>query len=490
MYQIIKEIKTFFQRPGVQDLFELTYAYTIQNDRYFNRSLFGIYAWGNEQMHPEQLLIMTRERLTQDQCYLLELAEKVVAYQDRRAPILHKMLTYTHKIRSLIWRAAPFEIQKWHSHRKWLSKSDYDDCLQAVQQFDYELFWHPISQDTWEVSRSYCYLSKALEVYGDELSGEEQKIFSWYLHLVGSLKTCNRSLCMLDKSPSLLDDTRFDVLVSRSIYIHLFELAFTFYGINIPIIIDERSSIYDSHDALYLPIHESYDTLALRKVLELIAHEIETHYIVLHNTDRLLYGIKWGWSLTREEWLAVLQEYILNGYSLEDFDIRVNIPSLLMGELLDGTTYQTFLDIYRKLHGFIPKGTEYLLRRKRNYPLWGVGIWHKDVTYSRGLYHLRWWLLGAGSFNALFLAKVDMEDIICVENNLPSDTQSLLFPQLLAMRLVGYILLGKDRQATWMKKMQKKYKFLGTVPYAHFTFEQELVWKEICIVIDNILMAE
>jgi hypothetical protein len=36
--------------------------------------------------------------------------------------------------------------------------------------------------------------------------------------------------------------------ISREKYIKIFELVFQFYRINIPVIIDERSSIYDGED--------------------------------------------------------------------------------------------------------------------------------------------------------------------------------------------------------------------------------------------------
>ena len=486
MEKIVKELKTFFQRPGVQDIFELTYAYTIEGQHFFNRSLFASYVSCSTQTSPEELLTKTRKYLRADQSRLVHLQEQIGACQDRRAPIFHKMLTYTQKIRSLVRWAVPFEIQKRYPDRPDLSNSDHLLSLHEVQQLDYELFGHPIINDTWEVSRSDCYLSHALATYGDVLSPEEYACFQHVLTEIETLPAYNASLCKLALPVSLLDDDRFTCPVSREFYLQLFTLIFSFYGLQVPVVVDERSSIYDGHDALYFPSSEEYDSLPLGKVLELIAHEVEVHYIVLSNTDKVLYGIKGGRSLAREEGLAILHEYMLNGYALEDFDIRPNVPTLLVGELLDGTSYHEFFCVYHKLHGFIPRGVEYLLRRKRNYPFAQPGLLHKDVMYSRGMYHLRGRLLEYGAYEDLFLAKVDMEDMLCVAEHVHQEQLSVLFPKLLAMRLVWYILTGKTDTSGRIKKMKKKYRFISDVVLEPFTSHQQQIREEILVLISRI----
>lgn len=114
-----------------------------------------------------------------------------------------------------------------------------------------------------------------------------------------------------------------------------FRRVFDFYGIEKPVVCDERSSIFDGEDALHIPNSEEYSTLPASRVLALIQHEIETHYVITKNNERVLGKFRGGGNLEREEGVAVIAEGILSGESIEKFArIRTN-PQIYAGEMLD-----------------------------------------------------------------------------------------------------------------------------------------------------------
>jgi hypothetical protein len=81
------------------------------------------------------------------------------------------------------------------------------------------------------------------------------------------------------------NQTLFEKKINRENYIRIFELVLAMYGINKPVEIDERSSIYDGDDALYIPSSKEYNTLSIQKILKLIQHEIERHMLSLENNE-------------------------------------------------------------------------------------------------------------------------------------------------------------------------------------------------------------
>jgi len=454
-----KEVKIFFSTKGKVDLFELTYAYTIQEERFFNRTLFSDY-WGYTVNDTVNTLVSDiRVKLQKDITYITTCMEHGYDVSDWRISIYLKTLAYIRDIFEMIWWWVPFEVQKRYP------KGDYvqyqlDECLQEVTRRDQEIFGVLVSTRTREVSRSECFLQMTYNTSSYKLTSVEQDKYLEYMNLLTTLPVYREEVCNLNPLPELLDNEIFDCLIPREEYIRLFSIVFDFYGFDIPIIVDERNSIYDWQDALYIPRSESYDSLSLRRVLNLIAHEIETHYIVLHNTNQLLWWIKWANNLSREEWLATFQEFLLTWYELSEIDMSNNVPVILMGELFDWREYLEFLNVYRKLRWIVATWAERLLRAKRNYPLWWKGVQHKDITYSRWIYKVREYLFDWGDFIDLFLGKVDFEDISILARN--TDWKNLLFPKQVTMRLVFSLLAWWNQEVydSFIEEAIKKYPFI------------------------------
>ena len=461
MESIQHAIQQFFSSWWRGDLFELTYAYTSSEDRFFNRTLFSVY-WGcTLESSSEELFATVRQQLENDIAYCMSLS-MWLKWSHWKTTIYKKALQYTVQILELIRRWAPFEVQKWDKDRIW-EDIDLALCLQEVQEREKKIFGNPIQISPEEVAKAYCFFQLAFEKYKNELSAHEQDMFLQYIASIRALHVWNSSLCHMRHEESLLDHSCFDVLISREVYVTLFNQVFSLYDLDIAVVQDERSSIYDGHDTLYIPVSTWYDQLPLRRVLKLIAHEIETHYIVLHNTDKILWWVKWGYNLAREEWLAMFQEFLLTWSPLEQIEMTDTIPLILMWEIVSGADLLVFLNLYRKLHWFNAVGNERLLRSKRNYPLLGLWVQHKDVTYSRGIYQIKSYLEQGKLFWTLFLAKVDFSDLALLEKQV--DVFAYLQPKFIAMRLMFACL------AWWKKEKYEHY-----IAQADKTYWSLLVW--------------
>gem|GEM_PF-4877740 len=78
-----------------------------------------------------------------------------------------------------------------------------------------------------------------------KLTSVEQDKYLEYMNLLTTLPVYREEVCNLNPLPELLDNEIFDCLIPREEYIRLFSIVFDFYGFDIPIIVDERNSIYD-----------------------------------------------------------------------------------------------------------------------------------------------------------------------------------------------------------------------------------------------------
>lgn len=476
--EVKRAIEEFFTRDGVQDIFELTYAYASWWDNvFFNRTLFIDYAGNQQSASADILLATTRSLLEKDRKKIACRRDMIEMYDTVDVRICKKMLDYVDLVLLFVREWVPCEVEKACPGRL----AEHTDCFHEDEliEKDAELFDVPVHKNSREVARSFCVLSQALSSYGEVLAADEKLLYETCLQTIKTLPLWKEELCERYHEPSLLDAPIFDTLLARETYMQLFVLVFAFYGLEINVQVDERNSIYDGHKTLYIPSSSWYDTLSLRKVLRLIAHEIETHYIVLHNNQQLLGSMKWWFNLSREEWLAMFQEFLLTWRDISDIDMSSNLSLVLMWELYTGEDFLKFLNIYRKLHGFSARWYDRLLRLKRNYPLQWVGVQHKDVAYSRWIYQVRNYLINGWVYADLFLAKVDFEDIALLATQEYSNKQ-LLFPKQFALRMM-YRFLAHGDSAQYdllIGEATQKYPFIWEMLSSDLCVAQEEIYDE------------
>lgn len=417
---------------GVNDIIQLTYAYSINEtkDRFFNRTLFSDFSGASNTSSPEELLEKFHSKY---EVIVGKLGSIDYVGSAIEIGIKKWYVEYIRKILELTALWVHFEIQKRHPQ---YCVQNEKEILQRIKYIDAELFGRRVADDVFEYSRS---IKKIVTQYQKWLlctSREDcEKIENCIDDLKHSRKFNQEIFDDEIEFDHQLKELLNDLLIPREQYIPLFESVLALYGIDIPVYIDQRSSVYDGVDGLYIPDSKSYENVSAARILELIAHEIETHYIVQYNTKILLWDAKvqWAWNLEREEGLAMMMEHLLRHDHVDDFDITSSVQTILMWEVYEWKKFLSLLESYYAQEESDSKAIELFLRRKRNYPLWLPWVLHKDISYSRWKFKVRNRIQAWKPFDTLFLAKVNFEDI---EKFDPESDHAFIFPQFIAKSIL------------------------------------------------------
>jgi len=165
-----------------------------------------------------------------------------------------------------------------------------------MEKIEQGLFGGNIREDSLEVTNCYRSLKTKIEKKLPTMTEHQKKICEKLLKSVKQLPAYvdidgifkNREKDTRTKNhKKIFEENKvlFEKKINRADYIKIFELVFAMYGIRKPIKVDERNSIYDGDDALYIPKNKNYDILSIQKILVLIQHEIERHMLSLENNE-------------------------------------------------------------------------------------------------------------------------------------------------------------------------------------------------------------
>lgn len=253
--------------------------------------------------------------------------------------------------------------------------------------------------------------------------------------------------------------------ISREKYVKIFELVFQFYRINVPVIVDERSSIYDGEDWYYIPNSLDYAYMEIENILNLIQHEIEVHYIVSRNNKKVLGNFRWFGNLQREEGLAKIAWELIKWRNIDDFGIPRLFSLLIMGEILDNRDLYNFIKIYYKLINYKFDPFSRFLRLKRNYPLDYKWVQHKDTSYYRWIvkvidYFKNWW-----DIKDLYLAKINFDDIDLVKDIIKKEKISIKYPKFVWEILLYSFFHEKLDYEDFLEHLKAKYNFIDFSKY-------------------------
>lgn len=285
--ELKKLIETDLFWEELQDIIEVTYAYTSKNGLDFNRTLFQKLVKGDPSRSFEDNITYLESTLLKAQNTLEW--KKILAWSYKkeleslpshpRIQILMGSIDYFLDIVDLTILWLPFEWDKaGYPHH--LSPDEVETRVHQMEEIESRLFWGNIRNDPQEVQRAFVWLRQLYEEEKNNLTPEEQEDFTSYIEQVRS----SFSYEIFDEKQVLeaqIEQNMFlEKEISREAYVKIFEMMFVVYGIDKPVLVDERSSIYDWVDALCIPSGDEYATLPLNRVLNLIAHEIETHYVI------------------------------------------------------------------------------------------------------------------------------------------------------------------------------------------------------------------
>lgn len=499
--RLLSEMNREFFNEELADIVEVTYAYSdIWGGKVVNKTLFWKflskqYEWNdaNEQKQfwenvgndMKNIFWEVLVKLTFKRQLISRYKNKISSLQDtdnKRLQILLGALDYLDKILDLTLTGLPFEAEKaWLPHN--LNKREIEGRIKRLEEIEKELFWPMVRKTKHEVIWSYQIFTDVFQQEKSKLTPEEQEQFLKFLQtLKNTFPYLSWTEEPMEKSKKKLPETP-EVLkkeITRENYVKVFKIIFEIYDIKKEIKIEERSSIYDGEDYLGIPSSKAYETLQLSRVLGLIQHEIETHYIIEKNNSQTLGKFRWAGNLEREEWVAKVSEWTLKWKTLDDFWVQWAIPDLLMGEILSWEDYLKFFELLGKMDKEKmtlwltlkdPKWT--FLRRKRNYPLFYKWVQHKDTSYNRWEHKVinflqKWW-----DIKDLYVWKVSFSDVGITKKILDEEWLKLQYP-LLLWELLQYVITWNElKEAEFWNYIKGKYPFLDVEKeFSHKTIER------------------
>ena len=93
-----------------------------------------------------------------------------------------------------------------------------------------------------------------------------------------------------------------DIKVSQEEYVKLFQDVIDLLGLPHKVVVsDQVSSIFDGDRELKIPNSKAYEKLRLERVLELISHEITSHYVNQYNGEQFFHGVRTWKNVEKEE---------------------------------------------------------------------------------------------------------------------------------------------------------------------------------------------
>lgn len=432
--KIINHVNSVIVKLKLEKIIEMTYSYKeIDKDIFYNITLFEEFAWVKYSIDKN----IDFESLRSDVYIKLKLAiseiEKLIAFLrentfDYKLEILYKSLQYIYKILEVVVLWLDFELEKaWY--KIVLSVEEQEEKIRQIEDIEEENFWLKIKNSKSEIKMIYDYLFWLFINKKSKLLVDEQIFFMSYISKINTyLNEKNLEVNFIKKKKVKLQF--WDKIISRDNYIKLFNYILeNIYWLEQRAIITNASSIYDWEKFLEIPDKETHANLTYKRVLELIVHEIESHYINWYNNKILLWEFRWARNLEKEEWLAKIMEAFLNWDTLETMNfIPIYMAKILFSEIYSWDDFYKFIDIYNKMHTLRRKPTNEFLRQKRNYSLslgWGQ---HKDISYGRWMiktidYLKNWW-----DFSLLFMSKVWFEDLDKINNLYEENKDNIVFP--------------------------------------------------------------
>ncbi len=284
-----------------------------------------------------------------------------------------------------------------------------------------------------------------------------------------------------DKEIQQIIDSKLEKNINALQAQKLFQFVFDIYWIKKDVKIDSsKSSLYDAEDALYIPANYKN---SLKRILWLIAHEIEIHYITLTNHQNFFGNIQDKKQLEREESLAMILEEALNNTKILTSDVQplyLLVQQLLSLDDIDETQkillslkliqlyYQKYFPTYPTANNAIPR----LYRIKRFHRLTSPYVQNKDTVYGKQ-YQIYNFLQQWNDYRLLFAGKLSLETIQkhkeYLEKNIinhPDFLQPLFIWEYLKYLIVtnqlDKIFEGKLPDIIWfLKYVKAKYAQIG-----------------------------
>ena len=462
----------------LEKIIEVTYSYReIEDWCYLNETIFEEYLWLKyPDLSAEKLCVKYKFRIWVQILQiesLIKKSKKIVVFsrqQTLRKTLFIEALEYIKVVLEISQLWADFELEKALWERV-LSEEKTKFITSEIEEREKFLFGEKIIDNKQDCSRCLNYLygvinsKKAVKKYS-----ESMKIAKKYLLTISETRKYEAWSELGTKSKN--KKLSWDFLkkkLSRKDYREIFDRICEIYWLPQRTKITSASSIYDGDNFLEIPRSKAFSELSFERVLKLITHEIESHYINIYNNNLLVWNFRSAWNLPKEEWIAMFMEQIFYWYDLQNYEnISHVLFPIIWWEVFSWVEYEDFMKIFWWVYGLRSDYKMSLLRAKRNYSLYYRGVQHKDVSYSRWLdwvakYLKEWW-----EFYKLFLWKVWFHDLdnISTLYSMSKKKNIATFPLFFSDLIYYY--LDKKYQDAWYNLdlikfnlyLKKKYWYL------------------------------
>lgn len=463
--QCIQEMEQDLFQWDLSDIIEVTYAYSQKWEFFLNRTLFEDFTWEKFQENGIFLYQKAQKKLEKKLKSVKKYLQKFHNFDPSpEREILLSMLESVKIILEMTQNSLPFEAIKAGFIQELLSEETMQRIIKN-EMYEDSLFWWNIKNSPEESKESVLFFEWLFQEKKSNLSLQEQEQFSTLLTQVKNFLREEYPWIVFEKSVFWNEDFLyhgFEKRIHTDVYKNIFEKVFSLYELDIPVIFEERSSIYDSDTALRFPKSPAYEYLSVGKILGLIQHEIETHYLIARNNSHILGWFRGGNNLQREEGLAVVMVWILAWKQLENLWAYRYLWEILLWEILEWKDFEIFLQLVAKLK-WEQNALWVFLRRKRNYPFTFAWVQHKDASYERGVKKIIDWIVSWKDVSLLYAAKVSFEDIENIKSILDEKQISPELPFFIAEMILFLLLENSWNREKFLVYFYKKYSFFSWI---------------------------
>lgn len=452
----------------LEKIIEITYSYReISNKYILNETLFEEYTW---KTYPDYSIDQLKKSYIHKIKKQIKIIDHVISktkkistkneIQSRRKWLFCESLEYVNNILkiSLLW--IDFEAQKaWMPLN--MSPEEIRSHITKIETREKLAFWKKIIDDAQDFSLCYNFVKR---------NHDKKKVCE---HVKGCKKMSSYLKTIKENSKQELiktPDIQRKILrgsflkrkISRPDYRKVFDKVCELYELPQRTKLSSAGSIYDWDHCLEIPRDKSHQYFRLDRLLRLLTHEIESHYINAYNGKILVWNFRGAKNLPKEEGLAMFMEKIFTGYTYENIDNIVEYYFTIMAwESLPWEDFENFMKIMWKEYRLKRNYKKSILRAKRNYPFEYTWVQHKDTVYFRGLMEIIQYLKSGWQFRKLFLWKVwfnDIEDLESIYLQHPR-RDDVIYPFFIS-DLIYYRLSSKQKNKDFIFDVQAYYLYL------------------------------
>ncbi len=452
----------------LEKIIEVTYSYReIENGLLINETLFEDYLGLTYPKYNISKLLAKYKTKISKQIIVIDkiiLKTKRIKVSSRiewlQKTIFCEALEYVNNILhiSLLW--ADFEAEK-AGYKLPFTPSQLRSLIRKIEQREQISFGRKVSANSQEFSLCFNYLKRNYDRKKVCDNTKECKRMWSYLKKIKKTSWV-KVIDTPELKKKILRGKFLKQKIDRKDYRKIFDMVCEMYWLPQRTKLTSAGSIYDGDNFLEIPRFNSHAQIPLGRLLQLLTHEIESHYINSYNWKILLWNFRGAKNLPKEEGLAKFMEQIFSGYTYDNIDNIVEEYFTIMAwETLEWEDFADFMNIMDKEYWLKRASKSAILRAKRNYSFTYSWVQHKDTVYFRWLMQIIKYLKWGGQFRKLFLWKVGIHDLENIYNiyHIHEAKDEIIFP-IFVSDLIYYRILNKQKNKKFEFEVQQYYLYL------------------------------